>query len=683
MIADDAEFQTFLEAMPDAVLVSDGSGEILSLNNRLEAMFGFEREELKHRDAGVLFARRARRSDSMDALASAKPFRWNGRTPVRQFTGLKKNGTEFPVELSISTPKRTSETLTIVSIRDLTRRRARKSSELTDGGLESGKPINGHRRDIDVGLITFESESSSRLLIQRVKDYAILRLDVEGRVSSWNEGAERIKGYRPEEIIGKHFSAFYPPEDIASGKPWRELEIAVRDGRFEDEGLRLRKDGSSFLANVIITPLRDSKGTLQGYCKITRDTTERQRHLTEMADALKRSEETDVERLKQMNLKDQFLSHVSHELRSPLASIHSFTNILVDGLAGETNPKQDQYLAIILKNVRQLQAMIEDLLEVTKAQTGILSFESQATSVIEAAVYAIETLRSAAAAKSIEVSLQTAPDLPLAYADLTRLRQVLTILLDNAIKFTPAQGQVSVKVSPFELGKECVLVEIIDTGCGMTREASERIFERLYQATDRDEGGRRGLGLGLYIARELVMRMGGRIWVESEPQEGSHFFLTIPFFSLEVLVSSVLLQTPKEGSGTLLLNVQVTPMDASLVVSENGLKEVRKVLRDCLRRDADVLLPAISRSHLPELVFVVSLVRLDSVGVVRERILSALGRNATLREEGLQFSVSHARLTSKRDESAAAADNYLSRVSAEIQFRVDGLCESRSQIHGQ
>jgi signal transduction histidine kinase len=243
--------------------------------------------------------------------------------------------------------------------------------------------------------------------------------------------------------------------------------------------------------------------------------------------------ETDLVRTLQLQLKDEFLSHVSHELRAPLASIYSFSSIIADGIAGETNPQQDEYLQIILKNVKQLQAMIEDLLTVTQAQSGQLAVEVQQTSIADAVVYAMDTLGRAATAKDITVTFDPSPHEPLGYADPTRLRQVLTVLLDNAIKFTPVRGAVQIQVQLLEEDPAFLRVEVSDTGRGISPEAAQHIFERLYQVSGPGEAGRNGLGLGLYIAQDLVTRHGGKMWVSSEPERGSHFFFTVPVFAGE------------------------------------------------------------------------------------------------------------------------------------------------------
>lgn len=253
-------------------------------------------------------------------------------------------------------------------------------------------------------------------------------------------------------------------------------------------------------------------------------------HLAQVADKLKRSAETDRIRRQELQQKDEFLSHVSHELRSPLTAIKQFTGILLGGLAGELNAEQLEYLQIVQRNVKQLQSMIDDLLEVTQAKTGKLRIELECTCVLEAIGETLRTLQGAAEAKQITLTSDAGDNLPSAYADPMRLRQIMIILLDNAIKFTPAGGAVTVQAGVSQKDPRFLLVEVSDTGCGLGPETAMRIFERLYQVSNTDEGGRKGMGLGLHIAKELVARLGGEIWVSSTPEKGSRFSFTVPIF---------------------------------------------------------------------------------------------------------------------------------------------------------
>ena len=253
--------------------------------------------------------------------------------------------------------------------------------------------------------------------------------------------------------------------------------------------------------------------------------------------------ETDLIRTNQMQFKDNFLSHVSHELRSPLNAIYQFVTILLDKLAGDLNPEQREYLEIVLRNVKQLQAMIHDLLEVTRGEGGKLVIELQAIPVGEAIADAVDTLKGAAAAKQITLSTDIAADLPLVCADPTRVRQILIILLDNAIKFTPANGSVTVRAQLLGHDPNLLVLQVSDTGCGIAEGMTERIFERLFQASDPAQAGRQGLGLGLHICKELVLRQGGRIWAMSTPGQGSVLSVTLPVFSIRNLLAPALKTT--------------------------------------------------------------------------------------------------------------------------------------------
>jgi signal transduction histidine kinase len=258
------------------------------------------------------------------------------------------------------------------------------------------------------------------------------------------------------------------------------------------------------------------------------------RALRHAIDRQRMQAESDRMRSLQLQLRDDFLSHVSHELRSPLNSIYSFTTIVADGLAGETTAQQGDCLQIVLRNVRQLQAMIEDLLEVTQVQEGKLIIELEPVSLYAAIEYAVDTRKNAAKEKEIAVSVQCSAELPMTYANATRVRQILTILLDNALKFTPLGGLVNVEAGIHQKNEDFLLVKVADTGCGISPETVERIFGHLYQVSDlvieSCRAGRKGLGLSLQIAKELVTRLGGEIWVTSELQNGSHFFFTLPVF---------------------------------------------------------------------------------------------------------------------------------------------------------
>jgi signal transduction histidine kinase len=392
--------------------------------------------------------------------------------------------------------------------------------------------------------------------------------------------------------------------------------------------------------------------------------------------------ETDLIRKHQVQLRDEFLSHVSHELRSPLTSIYSFSTIIADGLAGETSSQQDEYLQIILRNVRQLQAMIEDLLEVTQAQAGKLSVELQSVSVKDAISYAVDTLQGRAIEKEISLSFDPSADLPAAYADATRVRQILTILLDNAMKFTPAGGAVKVAAGQYEKDPNLLLVEVSDSGCGIDQEAAEHIFEHLYQVTDPGRAGRKGLGLGLHIAKDLVTRQGGQIWVKSEPGKGSQFFFTLPIFSLAGLIGPILRHEKKPGEAIAVITVEVDSRDGSPDVPRGILDLARSVLQQCLRPDTDVLLPNLGPDGDHKLFFVVAYTKPPGAEIIGNRILGQLRENEKLKSNEFSFAASHSFLPPIARGANESMEMFVEQVAAEVREHISNGCLQGESSHG-
>jgi PAS domain S-box-containing protein len=376
------------------------------------------------------------------------------------------------------------------------------------------------------------------------QNFSSIATDAKGVIQIFNVGAERMLGYAAAEVVNKITPANIsdPQEMIAHAKalsvelgtkigPGFEALVFKASRGIEDiyELTYIRKDGSRFPAVVSVTALRDSANEIIGYLLIGTDNTAR-KHAE--GERIKLEDALEQLRRDQMRFKDEFLSHVSHELRSPLTAIKQFTTILLGGLAGELNKEQREYQQIVLKNIRQLQAMIDDLLEVTRLETGKLTVEPERVSVMIAVTDTFNTLKGSARAKGVTLSYDLAPNLPSVHADPTRLRQILIILLDNAIKFTPDGGSVTIKALILPQDTRLLLLEVSDTGVGIDPDITENIFERLYQVSERTEGSRKGLGLGLYISKELVMRQGGTIWAKRRAGAGSTFSFTLPVFSL-------------------------------------------------------------------------------------------------------------------------------------------------------
>jgi signal transduction histidine kinase len=404
------------------------------------------------------------------------------------------------------------------------------------------------------------------------------------------------------------------------------------------------------------------------------------RALRHAIDRQRMQTETELIRTNQLQFKDEFLSHVSHELRSPLTAIYQFVTILLDRLAGDLNPEQHDYLEIVLRNIKQLQSMINDLLEVTRSLAGKLSVELQRVSISETIVYAVHTLQGIAGTKGISLSFDASARLPLAYADPTRLRQILIILLDNAIKFTPAGGAVKVQAGVSEKDHFFLLVEVSDTGCGIGPDMTERIFERLYQITDSSEAGRKGLGLGLHISKELVTRLGGTIWVTSELRKGSCFSFTVLIFSLTTWIGPMLAYAKPSGNAIVLFTVAMESRTGwpSPELRKEMSDLVRLLLQQCLRPDTDVLLPNMDVLSARELFFIVVRTQEYGAEIISERIRRHLRQSELLQSTDLTFAVSYAFLTPMAEGVNAAMETVVKNLAAEIEHRINTTCSERS-----
>jgi len=365
-----------------------------------------------------------------------------------------------------------------------------------------------------------ESEQRFRLMVESVVDYAIFMLDAQGRVASWNAGAERIHGYQAEEILGAYLDRFYLPEDIALGKPARELEVATAHGRFEDDGWRRRRDGTTFRANVVVTAVRDDRGELLGFAKVTRDLTERARVEAELVRAKVAAE-------KASEAKSQFLANMSHELRTPLNSLLILARLLADNQPGNLNPKQVQFAQTIYASGMDLLALINDLLDLAKIESGAITRLDIAPARLEEIATELErTFRQVAQSKGLQFIIAIDPQLPATmHTDAGRVKQVLKNLLANAFKFTAA-GSVALRVRLDPPG--WVAFEVADTGIGIPPDKQQVIFEAFQQADGSTSRHYGGTGLGLSISRELTRLLAGEIRLASKPGEGSVFTLRLP-----------------------------------------------------------------------------------------------------------------------------------------------------------
>jgi signal transduction histidine kinase len=347
--------------------------------------------------------------------------------------------------------------------------------------------------------------------------------------------------------------------------------------------------------------------------------------------ALTRSLE--ISRLQQLEFKNQFLSHVSHELRTPLTCIHQFVSILLDGLAGDTNPEQHYHLETVLKSVHQLQAMIRDLLEATRVESGKITVEPRCIVIADLVKQAVSMMSATAKKKHVRLEITGDNRIPLVYADPDRVLQVLINLIDNGIKFTPAEGSVRVQASMVEADPNMVYLSVTDTGCGIGPEARALIFERLYQDPNSVDNNRTGLGLGLFITKELVERNGGRIWLVSEVGAGSMFAFTLPLYSLAKLLFPVITREGRLRDAVCLVKVELTPISDPKSNWKEVCRQALVTLRRSIYRDQDIVLPAMAGSN--ETFFVAASTNIAGAEIMMKRIREQLEAGTSLKSVGV------------------------------------------------
>ncbi len=533
-----------------SIIATDEKGVIQLFNIGAERMLGYTAAEMVNRVTP------AHISDPLEVIARAVVLSRELSTPIAPgFEALvfkASRGIEDKYELTYIR-KDGSRLPAIVSVTAL-----QDSDKKIIGYLLIGAD-NSARKEVEEQLRW--REESFRLMVESVTDYGIVMLDPQGRVASWNGGAQRIKGYSAAEIVGQHFSRFYPPRDIERGAPQRDLDRVTAQGRFEDEGWRVRKDGSTFCANVVYTAIRDQAGNLRGFAMLTRDMTGRRQIEAGIANAKSMAEKADLANL-------DFLSGMSHEMRTSLNAILGFAQ-LMESDSTLPAPAHKESVAKILQAGWYLMELINEILDLAMIQSGRLSWSLEPMSLAEVMLECQATIEPQAQKSGIRITFPTVDSHCFIKADRTRVKQVLINLLSNAIKYNQAGGSVVVECSAS--APQRMRVSVTDTGAGLPPEKLALLF-RPFSRVGQETSAEAGTGIGLVVTKRLVELMGGAIGVRSNVGKGSVFWIELVAAAPPQLAVGdaelVVLSRPKIQNGAAprtLLYVEDNPANLQLV----------------------------------------------------------------------------------------------------------------------
>ena len=374
----------------------------------------------------------------------------------------------------------------------------------------------------------------------------------------------------------------------------------------------------------------------------------------------------EMSRKQQLEFKNQFLSHVSHELRTPLTCIHQYVTILLDGLAGEIKPEQREHLNTVLRSANQLGAMVRDLLEAARAESGKISLELRCLSIEELIRLAVTMMQAIGSQKGVGLEVGVEAGISLVHGDPDRILEVLINLIDNAVKFTPSGGAVTIRACRIPTDSDFVCLSVSDTGCGISAEARSLIFERLYQDPNSVDNSRKGLGLGLFIAKELVSLHGGRIWVASDGASGSTFSFTLPLYSLPKVLFPVITYRDRLRESFVLVRVDLRPKSKP---PRGNWKEVcrhsRELLERCVYLDKDLVLPPMTTAGAEQTFFVVASTDLERSQIMMTRIREQMDKLPDLKACG-GFEVSAVAVPSPNSTAGTSLEQQVEEVAGKV-----------------
>ena len=365
-----------------------------------------------------------------------------------------------------------------------------------------------------------ESEERFRLLVGGVADYAIFLLDPDGTIASWNLGAERLKGYRADEIIGRDVSQFYSEEDRRNGVPAAALREALEVGRWESEGWRIRKDGTRFWANVLITALRSPDGRHRGFAKVTRDLTDRKRNEDALRGVLARERDAAAQLRELDRMRTELIAVIAHDLRAPVGVIQHLAHRLGTGWDSLPDDDRRAILDRIAARTATLGALVDDVFDMVLIDAGRLDVAAAPFEMAAVVADVVADLDTSQSERSIKVTVGPKDTV---VGDARRTWQVLTNLLSNAVKFSPPDEPIVIAVE--RVGDD-VVVAVTDAGPGIPQEQQHLLFQRFTRLPT--GAGVPGSGVGLFITKSLIEAQGGRVSVQSMPGVGSTFRFSLP-----------------------------------------------------------------------------------------------------------------------------------------------------------
>ncbi len=479
--ATEARSRALLDTAPDAMVIVDRAGNITLVNGQAEALFGYTRSELVGQAIEILIPPGLRTNHSAHREAYVREHRVRAMGTGLELRGQRKDGTEFPIEVSLSPLEAEGGLLVSSTIRDISERKKA------------------------------EQQRASLAALVESSDDAIIGKSLDGVVTSWNEGAHRLFGYGPEEIIGKHISLIVPPARQAE---FTNILERVSSGLVQRiDTVRQRKDGSLVDVSLTVSPVRDSGGRVVSVAKVARDVTERRRGERELASAKERAEAASHEL-------EAFSYSVAHDLRAPLRGMNGFAQVLLDEYKDKFDAEGQDWLQEIVLNANRMGALIDALLSLSRVTRSELRREA-----VDLSALARSTLAGLGArdpGRNVAVSLQ---DRLLADADPTLSLSLLENLLGNAWKFTSKLESAKITVGMHESETERVFY-VQDNGAGFDMAYAQKLFAPFQRLHQNQEFA--GTGIGLATVQRIVRRHGGRIWAEGVPGAGATFHFTLP-----------------------------------------------------------------------------------------------------------------------------------------------------------